>query len=590
MDAAVVPEGLAAMPPGPGLAAALGAIELGRVPNDRMLEVLVAQHRQLSHEQARMAATLTEVGRCDGIPAPGAIARLAEPDRYAPEETRAALRWTRNAADFEHEFAEAVVHTMPAVFAAWWAGDIDRPRVRVFHRYLTGLTAEVVARICAAAVPRAPKLTTGQLAHLLHRMVIAADPDAADRWYRKGVQRRGVFAHLDADGTVTLSANGLPADEAEAACARIEALADAAKRAGHPGRIGQIRCDLFLGLLDGRFNGMTTDEVVAALLAQRPSTAPTCSGNDSAPAADDRAEGRPSGEEPSAGPGGSGPGGGARRDDRRGIEIRVGLSTLLGLDEHPAEIPGLGPLVAPAARHRVAQQRRAQWRFAVTDEDGMLLTEGVTRRRPGSVHRAPGPPGGIVELHVPLTLLRQLVADGSGGEWAGVIADVAEQHARSAEHLRDLDARPGARLPSAALRRHTEIRDRTCTHPCCRRPAHASEQDHTRHHAHGGATVRANLGPTCPHDHGVKHEGGWDVEQPRPGTFIWRSPLGGRYPSRGEFLDPPMPDPGPGVQQPDEEDDRFRYDEDPILRMPPPRPTQERGPPSLSDPDEPAPF
>ncbi|MBN9099877.1 MAG: hypothetical protein J0I49_17455 [Pseudonocardia sp.] len=169
MEAVVVPEGLAAMPPGPALAAALGAIELDRVPHDRMLEVLAAQHRQLNHEQARMVATLAEVGRCETIPAPGLVARLSRPGRYAAEETRAALYWTRNAADSEHDFAESVVHAMPVVFAAWWSGDPDRPRVRVFDRYLTGLAPELIARICAVAVPVAPRRTTGQLARGRYR-------------------------------------------------------------------------------------------------------------------------------------------------------------------------------------------------------------------------------------------------------------------------------------------------------------------------------------------------------------------------------------------------------------------------------------
>ncbi|MDN5750350.1 MAG: hypothetical protein L0H64_17865, partial [Pseudonocardia sp.] len=95
MQTVVLPDGLAALPPGPGLAAALGAVELSAVPNDRMLDVLAAQYRQLCHEQARTAAVLAEVGRCEGYPEPGQVSRLPAPERYAPEETRAALRWTR---------------------------------------------------------------------------------------------------------------------------------------------------------------------------------------------------------------------------------------------------------------------------------------------------------------------------------------------------------------------------------------------------------------------------------------------------------------------------------------------------------------
>ncbi len=99
-------------------------------------------------------------------------------------------------------------------------------------------------------------------------MVLAIDPAAAERWYRTGVRERNVTAVMGHDGTVTMSANGLPADDAEAACIRVQDLAAAAKRAGHPGLIGQIRCDLFLGLLDGRFHGMTADQLLATLIAQ----------------------------------------------------------------------------------------------------------------------------------------------------------------------------------------------------------------------------------------------------------------------------------------------------------------------------------
>jgi len=622
---------LAAMPAGPALAAALGAIELARVPNDRMLDVLAAQYRQLSHEQARTIAPLAEIGRCDAISVAGAVTRVSEPGQYAAEETRAALRWTRNAAECEHDLAEAVVHGMPLVFEAWWAGEIDRPRVRVFERYLTGVSAELVQRICRAAVPLAPRRTTGQLAVLLRRMVIAADPDAAARWYRKGLRERGVTAYPAADGTVTISANGLPADEAEAACVRIEQLADSAKRAGHPGRIGQIRCDLFLGLLDGRYHHMAREQIIAALLAQHGvdthsdgsvgdddgnSTVHTETDDGRVPGSHDSGVRAGAGGAASSGDtascnggsgdtassdgssggtasynGGSGQGSPTPRDERRGIEVRVALSTLLGHDNLPAEIPGLGLLVAPAARTRVALQRRAQWRFAVTDTDGHLLTDGITRRRPASMRGADGPTGGIVELHIPVTLLDELITGGheSTGEWAGVIADVARQHADRRRHLRTLDDRPGDRLPSPALRRHTEIRDRTCSHPCCRRPAHRTDSDHTRDHAHGGATIRGNLGPRCPHDHRLKHDGGWQVEQPEPGLFVWRSPLGGEYRTRGEFLHPPMPEPGPADPEPDPPE-HCRYVEGPILRPPQPSAPRRAPPPAPSDPDEPPPF
>ena len=218
-------------------------------------------------------------------------------------------------------------------------------------------------------------------------------------------------------------------------------------------------------------------------------------------------------------------------DQRVGVEVRVALSTLLGRDEQPGEIPGLGPVPASHARAVVARQRRAEWRYAVTDTEGRLLFDGITRRRPTGLGTT-GPRGGIVELHVPAALLAELTLDGRTAEqavadWAGVLADIARQY--GGRHQRDLDARPGDRLPHAALRRHTQIRDRTCVGIGCRHRPTRCDQDHTVEYQDGGPTVAADLAPLCRHDHTLKGQAGWTLEQPAPGTFLWRSPLGGRY-------------------------------------------------------------
>ena len=49
------------------------------------------------------------------------------------------------------------------------------------------------------------------------------------------------------------------------------------------------------------------------------------------------------------------------------------MSTLLGRDRHPGEIPGWGPVPAEVARTVVAAQRAAEWHFALTDPAGQLL-------------------------------------------------------------------------------------------------------------------------------------------------------------------------------------------------------------------------
>ena len=101
-------------------------------------------------------------------------------------------------------------------------------------------------------------------------------------------------------------------------------------------------------------------------------------------------------------------------NQRGGVELRVGLSTLLGHDRYPGEISGWGPITAETARTLAATQRTGQWRYALTDPDGQLILAGVTRARPTLPEdrttgtgwpTARAGRGGIVELHLPAALI-----------------------------------------------------------------------------------------------------------------------------------------------------------------------------------------
>jgi hypothetical protein len=188
------------------------------------------------------------------------------------------------------------------------------------------------------------------------------------------------------------------------------------------------------------------------------------------------------------------------------------LATLLGRDDRPGEIPGLGPVTAETARTAVAAQRRgAEWRYAIVDDQGYLLLAGVTCRRPAPGRGRdvePGPVrGGIVELHLPVALLTELAADPAAcGQWAAVIADLAAQHARRKQLLAALDATPAARFARGPLARHIQVRDRCCCHPGCTRPAA------------GGPTTTANIDPSCTRHHWYKTALGWRLRQPEPAS------------------------------------------------------------------------
>jgi len=120
-----------------------------------------------------------------------------------------------------------------------------------------------------------------------------------------------------------------------------------------------------------------------------------------------------------------------------------------------------------------------------------------------------------------------------------VVTDIAAQYAGRHRILARLDASAGARFASAALARHIEVRDRTCSFPGCRRSSFRADKDHTNAHTNGGLSTRCNIGPLCKRHHRYKSLGWWRLSQPSPGEFCWTSPLGRLYRTRGDPIIPP---------------------------------------------------
>ncbi|HEU0089226.1 MAG TPA: HNH endonuclease signature motif containing protein [Pseudonocardiaceae bacterium] len=636
----LLPEGLAEMAPGPQLGAALAGLDLSALTGSDLVEVLQARARQLSHEQAQLLAAMAEIGWCDPRAGPDEVARLAQGPRVdgslvpAAEEIRAALAWTRNAAYREYYFAQSLLWRLPAVFTALDTGVICRSKAWLFTELCAQMTDEQAQVVAERLLPQAGRLTTGELAARIKKMAIALDPDWAARRYAAAVRDRDVIGYLDEDGTATVTGRRLPTDQAAAACVRIEDLAKAAKRAGYPGRIGPLRADIYLGLLEGRWTHHSREEIIADLLTRAtPTDRPTPDDSapaDSAPAADDaetdddaeahavpKADDSPEPDgdpEPDSDPEPDAPaadtsaaatavGGKAGEDaqpsapaTRVGVELRVGLCTLLGLDRHPGEIPGWGAVTAETARGLAAAQHRAEWRYAITDSDGRLVLGGITRR-PSAMDLGQVPVrGGIVELHIAATRLAELAAHPeTSGPWAAVISDLAAQYqAFTADTLQRANTagrqNPTARFAGAVLRRHIQIRDRYCVFLGCRCPARHADLDHTIDHSRGGLTTHTNTGPVCRHDHLVKHDGGWQLYQPEAGHFLWISPLGRKYHTRPQPIAPDLPDPLPGPEYPDCPPAPTPDENGPILYRPPPEPEPPPPQPPAADPDEPPPF
>jgi hypothetical protein len=275
------------------------------------------------------------------------------------------------------------------------------------------------------------------------------------------------------------------------------------------------------------------------------------------------------------------------------MELRVRLSTLLGHDAYPGELAGWGPVHAELGRELAATLSRGEWRFAITEEQGRLLHCGITRVRPTGSPARQASSRQIVELQISATVLRELAADPDVlGGWAPVVSDLAHQYI---SFRQSPAGDPTRRSPGTALRRWIQIRDRYCVMIGCRAPARGSDTDHTLDHARGGPTAEHNLGPGCRHDHRLKHEGGWRLDQPEPGLFRWTSRLGHTYQVRPPPIIEALPDPIPGYEplpplpaRPDDDwADSTIWDDTPSATQPtpPPRPA-----PQPDTHDEPPPF
>ena len=82
------------------------------------------------------------------------------------------------------------------------------------------------------------------------------------------------------------------------------------------------------------------------------------------------------------------------------------------------------------------------------------------------------------------------------------------------------------------------LRDQTCVHPYCTRPARGCDIDHIDEYDHDadtdgreqpGPTTTSNLAALCRFHHRLKTFTAWTYRMVAPGTFEWTSPHGHRY-------------------------------------------------------------
>ncbi|MGQ0631070.1 MAG: DUF222 domain-containing protein, partial [Sporichthyaceae bacterium] len=559
----------------------------GRAVVDELRE----RYAETARQRASLLEAVWETVLCDSA---DSTHRLTEPDEWAPDEVRAALGLTRKAANLLVGEAHAIVHRLPQLHAAMAAGELDQARARVLADWTLELADDHAHAVCAALLPRCElsaqtRLSTGQLVDQIKTMAIALDPEWARRRYEAKVAGRRVVASRDPEGTASLSGLSLPVERVAAASARIEALARSARRGGDKRPIDHIRAELFLGMTDGTYTGLTDDQILTALLtahhredgggahqADQGQTGEKGDAGDGKADQVSRADSRGTTPAPSMAVDSaavppsepaSEPASGSASDpviapaptpvpvpSWAGVHLKVRLSTLLGLDRYPAELAGWGTCHAELATQMARELGAAQWRYTFTCPDGYLIRTGLMSTRPTGSKKRAASCAGVVEILVPAALLPRLfgpdadlmssIAPDLIRAWDPVLFDLTEKlHDPKTQRLLD----PRRRAPGAALRREVTTAITTCVGAGCRAPARASDVDHLHDHAKGGLTVAANLDPMCRHDHRVKTEAGWQLRRVND-TFEWTTRLGHLYlvPIPPVLPDLPKQRPGPG--------------------------------------------
>jgi hypothetical protein len=388
-------------------------------------------------------------------------------------------------------------------------GIITRGKAELIVRLTQHLDGDEAAAVEAKIAGRAGRLTPGGLRSAVARAVMEVAPDKARQRRETAARFARVERWAEDSGNAALMGRELPPDEVLAADQQISWWAGELRTAGLDGGMDELRARAFLDLVLGKDSRPRAPEATDTT------------------ACDDAAGAGPA---PGAGPAAGAAGGFAGR-----VTLTVPLGTAAGRADRPGELAGHGPVDPWLARDLAAAAARnpkTTWCVTVTDEHGHAVGHGCARPAPRS-HRkraGPGPPGGTGFSFTPASRdgppggygTWRLSTPGGGPDLIVAIDTLDTVNCEHRYQARGHD--PGARL-----RHLSQVRHATCTSPVCRRPATQCDYEHNVPYEAGGRTCLCNGGPKCRHDHRLKQQPGWTVDQLPDGTFRWTTPAGRSY-------------------------------------------------------------
>ena len=422
-------------------------------------------------------------------------------DEFAADELRVLLAESKSAVERMMDRAHALDRRLPGTMAQYRSGKLRLSKVTIIVDVTAPLDEQESRAAEDLVLGRAHRLTPSGLRHATAQAVMDVAPEKAEKVREDAAKDARVERWAEDSGNAALMGRELPPAEVLAADQRITAWAHELRKAGLDGDMDQLRARAYLDLL------LDKDS--------RPQPG-------DGPAQQDVA-----------------PGGFAVRGN-----LTVPLADLTGAADRPGEMSGIGPVDPWLARDlaaAAARNPRTSWCVTPVDEHGHAVFHGCARPEPTSHAKrrgrektgAPaaardgpgsgfsftredkdGPPGGLGTW--------RLRTPGPGPDL------IVELYALSTE---ECDHRFQARGhdPGVRLRHLAQVRHATCSSPVCRRPASQCDFEHNVPFEAGGRTCLCNGGPKCRHDHRLKQQPRWKVDQLPDGTFRWTTPSGRDY-------------------------------------------------------------
>ncbi len=393
------------LPAGPALAAALAGLgRSSRCPHphgaDRFVADLPAPGQAEGWPCACQVVTAAAWEACAAWVAAGAACAVVDAAGHQPvqfevsaggqhlhdparEELAHALRSTIPSMGNRIGWARALV-ALPALESLVSSAALSSWAARLVLEHVTGLTdddarlvvAEVRRRVLDRVAARRRAYNSAEIGRIARAARLRLCPEAEQEARARAFAQRRVQVHHRGDGMATLIAD-LAETDAHRIHRRLTALAtgleadrcdaDAQQpRTQDPQTVGagrqtqprtrdQLRADILVDVLLGAprpYDPRSADDPLAGSQPEGPET-----GGAHSTTADALAP--QSGAHPAAG--------------RPEISVIVDLPTILGLADHPAQIPGVGPVPADVARELAAEGR---WRAWITDASGAVTATG----------------------------------------------------------------------------------------------------------------------------------------------------------------------------------------------------------------------